>query len=961
MKRIKSVFVAFLCIFITSLAANAQGLNAFQLPNGLRVFVWEDANASDVYGMVAVDVGSKDDPSEYTGLAHYLEHMMFKGTSKIGAMDWEHEKHVYELIIAKYDEKTQTTDPVRRKELDKEINMLTQTAARYSDSNEFSNLSQSIGGFGLNAGTSWDWTIFFNSFPPNEIYRWLELNSERLIDPVFRAFQPELENVYEEYNMYFDNQGRRMQELILATIFPGHPYSRSIIGLPEHLKNPQLSQLTSFYNNWYVPQNMILVLSGNVKTKEILPMIRKTFGRLETKPVGERKHFPEIALQGRKEVKAKIAPYPMVVLAFPGITSSSEEDIALEIATSILSNSDQTGLLDKLVVDGDISAASASNLSLKERGSILIETIPYYDVNQRRYESVKATEKQIWKEIKKLQDGQFDDWLVESIKNQLNRNFDLTMESNSSRAEMIMNTVFAGQDMSRLLNYKELVVSVSTEQIKAVAKKYFGANYYAILLDEGKPDKGKDLEKPEYEPITSVRDQVSEYTKAFNQMSVKYAQPAYAKFDDVIVKPMNDRSKLYYSKNTENDIFSMVIKFGVGTEKMPKLKYAAPLVNNAGIMGSMEAQEVKQTFSNLGTTCRYQVDDNYLSVVLYGYEQHLEAACRLMTRQILFPKLDEKQMNGFIGSEFQSRILEKEDNDMLADALEEYLLYKDKSEYIDRLSLEDVFYLTISNLTGEFQRATDYEAEIHYTGALPIDEVYRILSANLPLKQGEKETTSPEVKDRVDYTENTVLFLPNSNAKQSSIGFFIEGDDYHHATDPYQDAFNQYFSGGFSGLVLQEIREFRAMAYHADGHIYRPPVENKKDFFLGYVGTQADKTTDAIAVYMDLLTNMPKYPDRLTTIKSFLKGTASVEKPQFRSITQQYAAWKRRGYTQSPAETNAAAIDQLTFDDIVRYYDQHIKGRPIVIAVVGNPKKIDEKTLAQYGKVVKLSTGKIFK
>jgi predicted Zn-dependent peptidase len=331
-----------------------------------------------------------------------------------------------------------------------------------------------------------------------------------------------------------------------------------------------------------------------------------------------------------------------------------------------------------------------------------------------------------------------------------------------------------------------------------------------------------------------------------------------------------------------------------------------------------------------------------------------------LTRQILLPQLDEKQMNSLKGSYYQQRKIETSSNEYLSEALLEYLLYKDKSEYIDRLSLEEINELTISNLTGEFQRATDYEAQIHYVGMLPVDEVYDILSKNLPLKEGEKASSSPEIKERVNYTENTVFFLPNNDAKQSTIYFYIEGDDYTKDKEPYTSAFNVYFSGGFSGLVLQEIREYRSLAYTAGGNYIDPPVENKKSCFIGYLGTQADKTPDAIDVYMDLLNNMPQYPDRITNVKNFLKGTASIEKPHYRIASQTYERWKLKGYTKSPAETNLPVIDKLTFDDVLRFYNDNIKERPVIIAVVGNPKMIDEKALAKYGKVIKLSTSKVF-
>jgi predicted Zn-dependent peptidase len=959
MKTIK--FILFVLLYsLTSIYANAQGLKSFKLPNGLSVYIWEDDNATDVFGMVAVNAGAKEDPEEYTGLAHYLEHMMFKGTDKIGALDWEKEKPVYEKIIAKYDEMADMADPVQKAAISKEINQLTQEAARYNLSTEFQSLTQSYGGTSLNAGTSFDYTMYYNAFPPGDIYKWLELNSDRLINPVFRNFQTELETVYEEFNRAQDQQDRRESEFLMENIFAGHPYARSVLGLPEHLKNPRLSKLLEFYNKWYVPENMALILTGKVKTNEIISIIREKFGRLESRPVPERKQYPEAPLKGRKELSAKISQYPSVNLVYKGISMSSDDDIALDICTSILSNSSKTGLIDKLVLDGDLMYAGASSLMLKDRGVIEITAVPVYDRNQRRFESLGSVEKMILAELKKLKEGKFEDWLVQSVKSRMIRDHERSMENNINKAYAISENILAGKDLSYVLEYSEKVAAVTTEDIKAVAKKYFGNDFFAFRLEEGKPGKGKELEKPKYEPIKPVRGAESDYAKAFKILPVKFVKN-FADMNSVEIRQINDRSKLHYIHNPENNIFTLTLKFGIGTQKMPKLQLAANLMNTAGIMGQMDAQEVKQEFSNLGASCSYRVDDNYLYVVMDGFEVNLEASCNLLTRQILLPKLDEKQMNRLQGSVMQSRIIEKKSNEFLNDAMEEYLLYGNKSDYIDRLSVDEINNLTVSNLTGEFQRATDYEAEIHYAGSLSVEQVYDILSKNLPLKQGEKESASPEIKDRVKYTENTVFFLPNSDAKQSTITFFIEGQEYKKEIDPYAAIFNQYFgAGGFTSLVTQEIREYRSMAYTAVGFFSSPLLENKKTYFVGSMGTQSDKTLDAVEVYMDLLTHMPQYPDRMDNIKNYLLQTASVEKPHFRNASQIFQNWKRRGYTQSPAATNFQTYGKMTFDDLVKFYNENIGKRPIAVGIVGDPKKIDTKDLEKYGKVVKLSPSKVF-
>ncbi len=959
MKQIRLFFVALL--ITTGFHVSAQGLKAFKLPNGLSVFVWEDSSKPDVYGMVSVKAGSKDDPAQYTGLAHYLEHLLFKGTTQIGALDWVKEEPLYQQVVQKYDEMAAETDPVKKQAIVEEINQLSIEISKISYSTEFASISEGVmGGKNLNAGTIFDYTIYHNEFPPEEIHRWLELNSQRLINPIFRGFQAELETVYEEYNMGQDNQSEQIFNFVRENIFKGHPYARDIIGLGEHLKNPRLSKLIEFYNKWYVPGNMALILVGNVNTAEVIPTIKNTFGRLENKEVPVPESYPDQVFKGRTEVSAKISPRPQVILAYPGVTENNPDKITLEICASILTSSSRTGLLDKLSIDGDLTFAHASVEALKEQGRIFIQATPSYDVNQRRFNSSKATEKMLLAEIKKLQEGQFDEQLVQAIKGEMIRNYDRGLESTDEIAKILSSVFVNNIDPGDFLNYKEIVANITMDEVKAIAKKYFGKDYMVLMLKQGKPVKKEKIEKPGLQALQPPHNPKSEYARQFEAMPVKHQPVKFVDMNEVQSRQVNDRSKLFYVKNPENNVFSIIMRYGVGKAKMPKLGLAAPLMNNAGIMGQMEAQEVKKGFSELGATCRYNVSDDYLYVIMEGFEDNLEESCNLMTRQVLLPKLDEKQWDNIKGQVYYGRTIEKDQIDDINEAMSEYLLYGEKSDLIDRLPISDIIDLTIGNLTGEFQRATDYEAEIHYVGNLPFDEVYDILSKNLPLKQGEKESSSPEIKKLVSFKENTVYFVPYNDAKQSTVHFYIEGDNYTKADDVYGWAFNYYFSAGFNSLVWREIREFRSMAYRADGSVITPPKPGYPAYYIGFVGTQADNTIEAIDLYYKLLTDMPEDPERMDNLKNYLRQLVLTSKPDFRYTSQVFESWKLKGYEKSLAEENLDKIEKLTFADLKKYYEDHVKGKKIAISVVGDPRQVNMKALEKYGKVIRLNPAKLF-
>lgn len=946
-------------ILFPSIYAQRPELKQFKLDNGLTVFLWEDPDQSDVLGQIVVRAGSMDEPSEYTGLAHYLEHVLFKGTQSIGALDWESEKPHYEKIISLYDQLAETTDPEMRQTLITDINKESLSAAQYGLTNEFSNLIEAIGGTGLNAGTSYDMTVYYNSFPAYQMERWLDLYSERFINPVFRTFQAELENVYEEFNMYQDNRSTHVSNYIFSHIYPGHPYGRDIIGTQEHLKNPRLSKLIEFYNTWYVPNNMALILSGNFKSEEVIPLIKAKFERLEAKPLPERKAYP-LAKYTHQKFTERLGYYPQMYWAFEGVKKGDPDELLLDFCTNILTNSSGTGLLDRLSIDGDVMAAGGYNMARRDQGTILIIAIPSYDINQRRYLSDKETQNVVFNEIKKLGEGKIPDWLIQSVKESICKEFDLTMESSDAIASVISDAFVYNENIEEVFRYKEAVMAITKEDIQRTVQRYFNTdNYILFSFMDGSPKRNK-LQKPAIKPIEQPKSKESEYAKAFKNIPMGQSEEVYNDFGRVQIANLDQKTKLFYSNNPKNDIFSLVIKYGVGTDKMPKLALATQILNNAGIMPNTAPQDVKRMFCEANATCTYACDDSYFYIKILGNENKLAEACQIMQKQIFMPKLEMKQLDNAKGSVISMRMTEQKDPDVLEDALVEYLLYKDKSDYLDRLSIMDIYNLPLAELTGEIIRATQYQAEVHYAGKLPIEQVTEVLKANLPLTEGGKSSESPVVKEVANYETPVIYFLPNSETQQSKIYFYIHGKDYNCADDVVYNAFYQYFSGGFNGLVMNEIRENNSMAYTTYGYISRPPVPNKPTYFLGFIGTQADKTVDAVKLFMKLLTDMPLYPERIDNVKTYLREVMLSQKPSFRNASFVFENWKRIGYTEDPAKANMEKLNNLTFDDIVRFYNENIKNKPISIVIMGNKKDIDLKALKEVGKVKTISVGRLF-
>lgn len=946
-------------MLLGAFAAGAQELKSFKLNNGMSVYVWEDHSVQEVYGEVSVAVGSICDPEQYTGLAHYLEHMMFKGTQKIGTTDWEKEKPIYEQIIAKYDEYAAAPEDGRAA-IAAEINNLSIEESKLSVLNEYANLIEGIGGSGLNAMTSFDRTVYFNKFPANEISKWLPLAAERFMNPVFRAFQSELETVYEEYNMSRDESSSKEQEFMLSRIMAGTPYARSVIGLGEHLKNPRLSQLIKFYEDWYVPQNMALLLVGNVETAKVMRLINATFGRIAPKNMPERPQFSDNIPAGRTQYTAKLSQYPSVLMAWKGVKRGDPDEIALDICCELLSNAAGTGLLDELSIAGDVMGASAGSMCMRELGRILLQAVPYYDNAQRRYDSSKKVEKLLAGAVKKLSDGDFAPETVEAIKLNLCRDYDLQMESMQSKAGVLRDIFIGGLDANTELQYKQRVMAITTDDIAKAAAKYFSKDYIVIFNEEGKGEKGEKIAKPDYKPLTPAKGQSSAYATWFRSLQAPELAENYLDWSKVQERPLNSYSRIYYTKNDANDVFTLILKYGANEKDFPKLKYGASLMNSAGILGSFSSQVLKQEFSRLGATCNISADNDYMYVTLRGYEKNLREACLLLTRLLLMPNLDEKQLGNVQGSAISSRIVRKEDTNSTAQALMQYILYGDESTFRKELSDKELVDLNISELTGSVLEATKFACEIHYSGLMPFDEVYDILSNSLPLQAGEKPTTSPLVRKYKDYSENTVFFIPDSECQQTQIYFYIPMGDSEKSEEVRRQAFSRYIGGSFNGLIMQEIREYNSMAYTAFGEVSANLLPEGRQGFVGYVGTQNDKALDAIKLYLSLINDMPEHPENLESIRSYLLQNALAKQPETRSLSSTIAYWKLEGYTEDPAKEEVPVIRNLNFDDILSYYKEKVKGKPIVIGVVGSPKTLNAKLLSEFGKVTTLTRNKLY-
>ncbi|MDR0738370.1 MAG: insulinase family protein [Prevotellaceae bacterium] len=984
MKKITHRFLGLLFIVtlvLTQLHAQVEKpkVDKYTLPNGLTVVLQEDHRLPKVHGIVVTRAGSINDPDDATGMAHYLEHMMFKGTTGMGTVDWEKEKPHYDKVVELYDQLGKTTNKKEREAIQLKINEASLKAAEYTIPNELTKLLDNIGATNVNAGTGYDITQYYSTFPSSQVERWLTLYSHIFEKPVFRGFQGELENVYEEFNMYADRQDQQLSELVMKNIFKQTPYGRSIIGYPEHLKNPSLTKLQTFFEQYYAAGNMALILCGDVDPEKVKPLIAATFGQWPAKPAPQESFKDEAPFKGRELVKLKAGPYDAILLNYRSVPRNHRDNLVLNICAGILNNG-QSGLLDEFATENKALAVSCSNLAMKNTGVIEFMFVPnaqaYYEgpdlkfistpeeyknamrqLDVARLKGRDAGEQIILSQLKRLKESDYPDWLIESVKNTFINNFIRRQESIYSRASELTGYFAYNVDIDQYLNFIDNVKAITKEDVKRVAEQYFTDNYMIFQISPG-TIRNKEIEKPAYKALEFPN---GEKNSAFAETFFKIQTPGqtipYIDFEkDATLSKLKNGTALYYTANPVNDFFSLRVRYGAGAEKIKQLKYAS-LLNYAG-GGGFDVKIFKRRLAELNCSLSVGADDSYTSVSLSGPGASFARALSLFSTFVNAPALYDNQVSRLAEGERINRKQQLDEPEIIADALDEYVRYGKESEYLDRLTLQELRKLKAANITAAFKTATEYEATIFYSGALPENQLKQQLEQNFKMTPPVHKSDGLLVKEINKITENTI-YLVNFSALQAQFAVLANGK----AFDPKETAvinmFNAYLSNGFTGLMMQELRENRSLAYGAGARYSTPPLVNKPAYFVGIVQTQNDKIYTAMETFMGLVRNMPQKADRMENLKRYFNLVA-VNSPDFRDVPYYIESNKRLGYTDDPQKTLLPEIEKMTFEDIVGFWQQNVKDVPIAIMIVGNTKYIDMKTLAKYGKIVEVKVKDLF-
>mgnify|MGYP002519051271 FL=1 len=928
----------------------------YTLDNGLKVYLSVNEETPRIQTYIAVRTGSRNDPAETTGLAHYLEHIMFKGSKHFGTCDYEKEKPLLDDIERRFEEYRVTTDPELRKQMYHGIDSVSQLAAQYFIPNEYDKLMAAIGAQGTNAYTSNDVTCYVEDIPSNEIENWLKIEADRFKNMVIRGFHTELEAVYEEKNMSLTQDNRKAIEALLAQLFPTHPYgTQTTLGTQEHLKNPSITNIKNYFNRYYVPNNVAICMAGDFNPDEVIELIKKYFGDWQPNKELSRPEFepqPEITAIKDTSVVGLEAECMLMGWRFNGANDPQVD--TLDVLTEVLANG-KAGLFDiNLEQQMKARSVSAFTYSFTDYTALIFYAFPK---NNQTLEELRAL---IIEELAKLKNGEFSDELVQSVINNKKRAYYESLITNKSRADMFVDAFINGLEWKDVVGKIGRMEKITKQQLVDFANKHLNDNFVCVYKRQGEDTSIKKVEKPAITPIPSNRDNASDFLKEIQASKTEPIKPRFVDFEkDMTKAEMSNGLPVLYKKNTTDGLFNLSFVYDYGTENVRGLDLVSDYLNYIGTDKRTSA-EIKQEFYKLACNYNISIGDNRTTISLSGLHENMEQALALLEDIIGNAKGDKESYDKLVGMLIKAREDAKASQRSSFNALRQYAIYGPYNSQRNTLSEKELRAGTPDMLTDMLKPFGELKHTIMYFGPMDVEPFKELIAKEHKMADEPKEAVAEKKYTKLETPENEIVIAPYDAKNIYLMQLHNENKQWTPESEPVVTLFNEYFGGGMNTIVFQELREARGLAYSASSYYNTPSKKDDPEWYYTMIISQNDKMMDCISVFNEILDEMPQSENAFNVAKqSLTKSLESRRTTRFAVLTK-YLSNQYLGIDYDINEKIYNALPSLTLQSIVDFEKQNMAKKPYRYIILGNEKELDIKSLEKIGKIKRLSTEEIF-
>ncbi len=925
----------------------------YTLENGLKVYLTRNLDEPRIAALIGVKAGSTFEDPNATGLAHYMEHMMFKGTSKVGTVDWEKESALLEQVSALFEQHRATEDVAAKKAIYAQIDSLSQIAATYVATNEFDKLNTAMGSSRVNAGTSYESTVYMCEIPKNELERWAKLENERFTGLVLRLFHTELETVYEEFNMYQDMDGQRAFQTMMEGLFTNHPYGRSVIGFPEHLKNPSMEEIYKFKEQFYIPNNMAIALAGDLEFESTIQLIDQYFGQMEKKEFTEPQLPKEepIAAPVVKEVVGPDAESMRLAFRFNGI--GSDDEIMVDLISSILSNG-QAGLIDlDLVQKQKVLSASSGSWFMRDYGVHIFTGKP------REGQTLEEVRDLLLSELEKVKNGEFEDWIIEAIVNKARLDFMNALEYPFYSAYSLMNEFTTGQSHADVLASLDKMQQITKEQVVAFANEKYGDNYVIVYKRTGENSALVKVEKPEITAVPINRDLQSDFAQSFLAEEVSDIQPVFVDFDSKLHKEeLKPGLEFFHSKNENNGLFRLNYVIDLGKTNSLQFPLAVDYLPLLGT-NNFSPEELRKELFRYGLSLSVNAGDDRCYVTISGLDEKLEKGMEILEHLIHNAKAEQESYDEFVKGIVKKRSDAKKSQGRIFSAMVDYGIYGETSPGKYLLSTVELNEIKPEDLTRQLNEMTNYEHKVYYYGPSSSATVSGLLT--------QYHTTPDElsaIPEAINYkmrdNKTSQVYVVDYDINQANILLLVKDTPFNPEILPYAEVFNNYFGSGLSSVVFQEIRESKALAYSAGAGYVNARRKDKENFIYGNLGTQADKLGIATSTLTELMNEMPRAETQFNQACEGIVKQINTERITNKDLFWEYLSNADRGIDYDIRKDVYEKANAITLDEFESFFNEHIKGKNYTYMVLGRKSDLDKKALSKLGKVNELALEDVF-
>ncbi len=927
------------------------------LDNGLKVFMSVNDETPRIQTYIAVKVGSKNDPSETTGLAHYFEHLMFKGTENFGTSDYAAEKPMLDEIERLFEIYRVTEDEAQRKAIYAKIDSISYEASKLAIPNEYDKLMATIGADGTNAWTSADETVYAEDIPSNQIDNWAKIQADRFRNGVIRGFHTELETIYEEKNMSLTQDRRKVWEAIDQALFPNHPYGRqTTLGTQEHLKNPSITNVKNYRDTYYVPNNIAICVAGNFDPDEMVAAIEKHFGDWEPNP-----DIPELKYEQEQPIASPIVKdaYGLesetIALAWrlPGNTDLENAAVA-EIAGSLLSNG-KVGLIDLNVNQAQRALYLQAGYSPQpDYSTFLVMGAP------KQGQTLEELRSLALEQIDLLRKGEFDESIITSTINNLKLYKMRSLESNAARAGQYVDAFIAGIDWKDACREIERLEQVTKEDVVAFANEYLSENSYAVVNKRQGEDRNQQkISAPEITPIVTNRDSQSAFLQEIAATEVKPIEPVFVDFSrDMAVSEITEGVELLYKENRLNDIFTLNLRFTDGYNNDPELAYIADYLSYLGTE-EMSNEEFSKKMYELACSYRLNIGSVYTSLTITGLSENMEEAIRLVEDLVLNAKGDEAILENGKADIITGRMRDKTSQRSCFSALQTYATHG--PEYIKKttLSNEEIKNLDSDTLLAKLRNLFSEGHKIMYYGPMKEGELKTVLTRSHTIS--DNPAVLPENSPAGLLTPTPSVILAQYDAKQIN---YMQYSNKGEAFDPGAAAelalYNEYFGGGMNSIVFQEMREARGLAYSSWASMSSPSRLDDTYRYRAFIATQNDKMRQAIEAFDEIINEMPQSEAAFNVAKESLVGRLRTQRVTGYNVLVNYLNCERLGLTEPLTRQIFEGVQDMTLEDVVAAQQKWVLDRPYTYMILGDIKDLDTGYLKTLGPVKTVTLEDIF-